>query len=132
MNRQVKVSWTTLRITAHYFMVHARVLEVYIHFSILYATDHIFLVISIKDPINEDGEPTTTFTLATGTKPSVSNLRVLFCPCVVRKDTAHVEKKGLNIRHQAQNVLRYLCWMSIASKRVYFVRTEYNKTNIFI
>ena len=46
--------------------------------------------------------PTTPYKLATGTKPSVSHLRVLFCPCVVRKSTAHVETKTLNMRHQAQ------------------------------
>ena len=52
--------------------------------------------------INKEGDPTTPFKLATGTKPSVSHLRVLFCPCVVRKATAHVETKALNMRHQAQ------------------------------
>ena len=41
-----------------------------------------------------------------GTKPSVSHLRVLFCPCVVRKATAHVETKTLNMRHQAQKWFR--------------------------
>ena len=40
--------------------------------------------------------------LATGTKPSVSHLRFLFCPCVVLKATAHVETKTLNMRHQTQ------------------------------
>ena len=44
--------------------------------------------------------------LATGTKPSVSHLHVLFCPCVVRKATAHVETKTLNMGHQAQKGLR--------------------------
>ena len=44
--------------------------------------------------------------LATGTKPSVSHLRVLFCPCVVRKYTAHVETKTLNMSHQAQKGFR--------------------------
>ena len=39
---------------------------------------------------------------ATDTKPSVSHLRLLFCPCVVRKTTAHVETKTLTMRHQAQ------------------------------
>ena len=29
-------------------------------------------------------------------------LSVLFCPCAVRKDTAHVETKTLNMSHQAQ------------------------------
>ena len=65
-------------------------------------TDHIFPVLLIKDRINEDGNPTMPHKLKTGTKPSVSNLHVLFCPCVVRKYTAYVETKTLNMRHQAQ------------------------------
>ena len=68
----------------------------------MYTTDHIFPVLPIKDLINEDGDPTTPQKLATGTKPSVSHLRVLFCPCVVRKATAHVETQTLNMRHQTQ------------------------------
>ena len=36
----------------------------------------------------------------------VYELRVLFCPCVVHKDTAHVETKSLNMRHQAQKGFR--------------------------
>ena len=46
------------------------------------------------------------FKIATGIKPSVSYLRVLFFPCVVRKSTAQVDKKALNMRHQAQNCFR--------------------------
>ena len=65
---------------------------------------HIVLVLPIKYLIKKDGNPTTPFKLVTGTKPSVSHLRVLFCPCVVRKHTAHVDKKALNMRHQAQKV----------------------------
>ena len=57
-------------------MVHARVPEVYVHFASMYTTDHIFPVLPIKDLINEDGDPTTPHTLATGTKNSVSHLRV--------------------------------------------------------
>ena len=83
-------------------MVHARVSEAYTNFSSMYTTDHIFLVLPIKDLINEYVNPTMTFKLATGTKPSVSHLCVLFCPCVVRKATAHVETKTLNMPHQAQ------------------------------
>ena len=41
-------------------------------------------------------------------KPSVSHLRVLFCLCVVRKATAHVETKTLNMRHQAQKGFRVI------------------------
>ena len=83
-------------------MVHAGVLEAYIHFSLMYTTDHIFLVIPIKDLINEDGDPTTPYKLATGTKPSVSHLCVLFCLCVAQKATSRVGTKALNMRHQAQ------------------------------
>ena len=64
--------------------------------------EHILPVLPIKDLINRDSDPTTPHNLATGTKPSVPHLGVLFCPCVVRKATAHVETKTLNMRHQAQ------------------------------
>ena len=106
MNRQVKVIWRTLRTIAHYFMVHARVLEAYIHFVLMYTTYHISPVLPIKDMINKDVNSTTPFKLETGTKPSVSHLRVLFCPCVVLKATAHVDKKSLNMCHQAQKGFR--------------------------
>ena len=102
MNGQVKVTRRTLRTILHSLIVHARVSEVYIHFELMYTTDHIFLVPPIKDMINEDGEPTTSFKIATDTKHSVSHLCVLFCPYVVRKSTTHVEKKALNMCHQAQ------------------------------
>ena len=102
MNGQVEVTWRTLRTVAHSLMVHARVPEVYVHFVLMYTTDHIFLVLPIKDLINEDVNPTTPHKLATGSKPSVSHLRVSFCPCVVQKATAHVETKTLNMRHQVQ------------------------------
>ena len=102
MNGQVEVTWRTLRTIAHTIMVHARVPEIYVHFALMYTTDHIFPVLPIRDLINEDGDPTTPHKLATCKKPSVSHLRVLFCPCVVRKATAHVDTKALNMRHQAQ------------------------------
>ena len=99
MNGQVEVTWRTLRKIAHSLMVHVRVSEACIYFEIIYTTDHIFTVIPIKYLINEDGKPTTAFKLETGKKHSVSNLRVLFCPCVVQKATAHVDKKELPMRH---------------------------------
>ena len=102
MNGQVEVTWRKLRTVAHSLMVHARVPEVYVHFVLMYTTNHIFLVLPIKYLITEDGNPTTPHKLATGKKPSVSHLRVLFCPCVVCKATEHVETKTLNMRHQAQ------------------------------
>ena len=72
----------------------------------MYTTDHIFPVLPIKDLINEDGDTTTPYKLATGMKPSVSHLRVLFCPCVVWRAMAHVETKTLNMRHQTQKGFR--------------------------
>ena len=102
INGKIEVTCRTLRTIAHSLMVHAIFLEAYIHFAFIYTTDPIFLVLPIKDMINGDGEPTTPFKLATGTKPSASHLRMLFFPCVVRKSTVYVLKKALNMRHQAQ------------------------------
>ena len=83
-------------------MVHARVPEAYFHFALMYTADHIFPVLPIKDLINEDGDPIMPHKLATGTKPSVSHLRVSFYPCVVHTSMAHVDTKTLNMHHQAQ------------------------------
>ena len=102
MNGQVELIWRTLRTVAHSLTVHARVPESYVRFALMYTTENIFPVLPIKDLINEDEDPTTPQKLATGIKPSKSNLCVLFCPCVVHKATAHVETKTLNMRHQAQ------------------------------
>ena len=106
MNGQVEVTWRTLRTVAHSLMVHDSVLEAYDHFALMYTIDHIFPVLPIKYLINKDGDPTTPHRLSTGTKPSVSHLCVLFCPCAVRKSTAQVETKTLNMRHQAQKGFR--------------------------
>ena len=82
-----------LRTIAHSLMVHARFLEAYIHLAFMYTTDHIFTVLPIKYLINEYGDSTIPFKLATGTKPSVLHLYVLFCTCVVWKATTHVDKR---------------------------------------
>ena len=75
-------------------MVHTRVSNEYIYFSRIYTTDHIFTVIPIKHLVNQDSESNTPQKMATGTKPSVSNLLVLFFLCNVQKETAHVDTKG--------------------------------------
>ena len=106
MNGQVKVTRRTLRTVAHTIMAHDRVPEVYVHFALMYTTDDIFPVLPIKHPIDKDGDLTTPHKLATGTKPLVSHSRVLFWACVVRKATAHVETKALNMCHQAQKGFR--------------------------
>ena len=92
----------TLHTIAHSLMVHAQVSEAYIHFTLIYTAYHIFPVLPIKDLINEDEDPTTPFKLLTWIKPSVLHLRVLCCPSVVQKVTAHAGTKALNMRHQAQ------------------------------
>ena len=55
MNGQVEVTWCILKIITHSIMVHARVLEKYIHFALMYMTYHIFTVIPIKNLVNKDG-----------------------------------------------------------------------------
>ena len=42
----------------------------------MYMTDNIGSVLQIKHLVNKDGESTTPQKLATGTEPSVSNIRV--------------------------------------------------------
>ena len=101
-NGQVEVIWRKLITITHSIMVHTRVSYEYIHFSLMYTTDHTFPAIPIKHLVNHDGGPTTPHKLETGTNPSVSNPWVLFCPCVVWKATAHVDTKALNLRHQSQ------------------------------
>ena len=130
MNRQVEVTWRTLRIISHSLMVHAIVLEAFIHFVLMYTTDHIFPALQIKYLINEDGDLTTIYKLATGTKPSVSHLCVLFCPFILRKATSRLGTKVLNMCHQAQKGFRVI-FVGI-SKRISCVRTQYKEVNIFI
>ena len=74
MNRQIEVIWRTLRTVSHSLMVHARDLEAYIHFALMYMIDHIFLVLPIKYLKNKDGDPTIPFKLGPGEKQSVSHL----------------------------------------------------------
>ena len=121
MNGQVEVNWRTLCIFVNSLMVHARFLEVYVHFSLMYMTDHIFPVLTIKYLINDDGDPTTPHKLAIGTKPSVSHLRLLYCPHVVRKATDHVETKTLNMRHQAQKCFRGIFFVIPEHQKGYLV-----------
>ena len=102
MNREVKVTWRMLRTISHSLMIHVKVSEDYIHLSLINMADNILPVLPIRDLINEESEPTMPFKLATGTKPSILHLRVLFCPCVVHKGTSHVDTKELNMHHKAQ------------------------------
>ena len=133
MNGHVEATWRNLGTIVHSLMVHERVLEAYIHFALMYTTDHIFPLLPIKDLIKKDGEPTTPFKLTTGMKPSVSHSRVLFFLCVVRKSTAHVGTKALNMRHQAQNGFRGTFFLKSHSikKSIFFCTTQ-TEDNIFV
>ena len=87
----------------------------------MYTTDHIFPVLTIKYLINKYEDSTMSFKLAAGTKPSVSHLRVLFFPWAVRKSTARVRKKELNMRHQAQKGFRGIFVTIPQHQKVYLV-----------
>ena len=89
MNGKVEVTCITLRTVAHSLMVNDRVLEVYVHFALMYMIDQIFPVLPIKDIINNYGNPTTPHNPATGTKPSVSYLHVFVSMCAVDLRTTH-------------------------------------------
>ena len=108
MNVKVEVTWRTLQTIAYPIMVHARVYDKYIFFAIIHTTDHIFPALPIKHLVNQYVEPATPQKLATGTKPVVSNLFVLFCLCVLRKATAHVDTKALNMCHQSPEGFRII------------------------
>ena len=114
-------------------MVHVRVLEAYIYFALIYMADHIFQVLLIKDLINEDGEPTTPFKLATGTKPSISHLPALFFSFVVKKSTANVGKKTLNMHHPSEKGFsQYLRCYNKESKMVYCLCTTQTEDRFFV
>ena len=105
-------------------MVYVQVSDEYIHLALMYTDDHIFTMLPTKHLVNQDVEQTTPHKLETGTKIFVSNLCVLFCTCVVRKATAHVDTKALNMRHQSQNGFWGIYfWNPTTSKRVHHLRT---------
>ena len=100
-------SWSDMENISHYciFNYGARTgfQRIYV-FSLIYTTDHIFPVLPITQLVNHNGEPTMPHKLATSTKPSLSNLHILFFSCVLQKATAHVDTKALKMRHQSQNI----------------------------
>ena len=85
MNGQVKLTWKTLRTIVHSIMVKAQVSYDYKRFTLMYTTHHIFLVLPINHLVNQDVELNTPQKMATVTKPSVSNLRVIFCTFFVQE-----------------------------------------------
>ena len=99
--------------------------------SLIYTTYHIFPVEPIKYLIKKDGETTMPFKLATGTKTSVSHLRVLFFPCLEHKATAHVGTKELNMRHQSQKGFHSIFVGITQHQKGYLVYVPQRKKIIF-
>ena len=83
-------------------MVHTQVSDEYINSALMYTTDCIFHVLQIKHLVNLNGETTTPHKLEFFTKYLVSKIISLFCPYVVRKATAKVDTKTVNMRHKSQ------------------------------
>ena len=94
------MTWQNFQTITHSIIVHVHVSEKYIHFALMYKTHHIFTVLPIKHLVKQDGKPNTPQKMATVTKNSVSNICVLFWPCVVQKATAHVDGNALIMCHQ--------------------------------
>ena len=71
------------------------------------------------------------FKLVTGTKPSVSHLRVSFYPCVLRKATAHFDKKALNMRHQVKKSFRGIFVGTPQHQKIYLVHIPSTRKIIY-
>ena len=101
MNRLVEVIWRRLRTVAHSLMVHARVPEAYVHFVLMYATNHIFLVLPIKGIIMRMAiqQRHTNF-------QQVRNLQYDIYACyfvhVLYKSLRRTVRQTINMCHQAQ------------------------------
>ena len=87
----------------------------------MYTTDRIFTALPTKNLVNQDIEPNMPHKLATGTKPSLSNPRVLFCPCVLRKVTEHVYTKELNVLHQSQKIFQGILFLIKKHQKGYLI-----------
>ena len=132
MNRRVEVTHRTLHTIKHSLMVHARALEDYIHFALMYTADNILPVLPIKDLINEDGERTMSFKLATGTKTSVWNLRVLFVHFCTKSYCTCWDKSVKYASPSAEGFSWHLFWNSTASERVSCLCTPQMQDRIFV
>ena len=67
----------------------------------MFKTHHIFTVLPIKYLVNQYGEPTMTHKLTLGTKPSVSNIYVLFFHVLYEKQP-HMLTEDVKMRYQSQ------------------------------
>ena len=70
------------------------------------------------------------FRVERGTNTSMSHLRVLFCPCVVRKATSNVGTKALNMLNQAQNCFGGIFVGFLKHQKRYLVYVLYTRKTI--
>jgi len=73
-------------------LIHAWLPDAYMFHAITYAT-MVFIVLPIKDLIDQEGNVTTPSCLFLGTKPLVSAFHVFSCPCIAKKWTARINGK---------------------------------------
>jgi hypothetical protein len=74
-------------------LVHARLPDMYLYHALLHACN-VFNILPLKDLVTLDRTVSTPpFELFVGSKPMVSNFRVLGCPCVTMKWTISVDGK---------------------------------------
>ena len=93
MNSVLERTWQSLCHLKNTFIVQARVDESCTHFALLHAT-RIFSVIPIRTLRYQD-KLITPYQLLTSRKPKLQQLRVLFCPCVVKKySTTKISPSG--------------------------------------
>ncbi|MGH7955157.1 MAG: hypothetical protein ACREOZ_04270, partial [Gloeomargaritales cyanobacterium] len=103
-NAYCERTFQTIRLIAHKLLLNARAGEQYLHHALLYATDHIFPVIPWKN-LQVDGRQSTPYEMVHGHRPHLKHLRVLFCPCIVKKhmvrqhgqfiQTSHIPQRGI-------------------------------------
>ena len=116
----------------HSIIMHVWVLDEFIHFALVYITHHIFPFLTFNPLINQYDEANTLYKLLTGSNPSVSNLRVILFPCVVRKVPANNNGRLLNMRHQSQKAFRGIFAEITQQKMVPHLHTQYTKNSFFI
>ena len=89
MNVQVEVTCQTLQNLAHSIMANARVSDKYIHFTIMYTTNHIFPFIPIKHLVNYEDELTNpkTWKLAENLQYQT---HVLYCVYLLYERQLHM------------------------------------------
>ena len=93
MNSVLERTWQSLWHLKNTFIVQARVDESCTHFALLHAI-RVFCAIPICTLQYKD-KLITPFQLLTSRKPKLQHLRVLYCPCVVKKySTTELTKSG--------------------------------------